>query len=191
MPYSWRERPTAKSQMSIISWTSPRPSCAIFPTSSVTSAPRASFSRRSSSPSSRTSSPRRGAGTSRHASNAAAARAIAASVDAASSRATRPISFPVIGVRMTRSPSVTRDASTPRRASSSPADGCTVVVAIAVDSRRRPEAAGGRHPVRRWRAPAPTCPSRRIARSTARRRARPPPGRARDRRSARAAPRPA
>ncbi len=66
-PYSWRERPTAKSQMSIISWTSPRPSWEIFPTSSVTSAPSASFSLRSSSPSRRTSSPRRGAGTSRHA----------------------------------------------------------------------------------------------------------------------------
>ena len=51
--------------MSIISCTSPRPSWAILPVSSVTSAPSASFSRRSSSPSSRTSSPRRGAGTSR------------------------------------------------------------------------------------------------------------------------------
>ena len=59
-PNSCRERPTARSQMSIISWTSPRPSCAILPVSSVTSAPSASFSRRSSSPNRRASSPRRG-----------------------------------------------------------------------------------------------------------------------------------
>ena len=32
-PCSWRERPTAKSQMSIISCTSPRPSCRILPIS--------------------------------------------------------------------------------------------------------------------------------------------------------------
>ena len=43
-PYSWRDRPTAKSQMSIISCTSPRPSWPILPASSVTSAPSASFS---------------------------------------------------------------------------------------------------------------------------------------------------
>ena len=61
-PYNWRDRPTAKSQMSIISCTSPRPSETILPTSSVTSAPKASFAARNSSPSRRTSSPRRGAG---------------------------------------------------------------------------------------------------------------------------------
>ncbi len=85
--------------MSIISWTSPRPSCAILPVSSVTSAPSASFSLRSSSPSSRTSSPRRGAGTSRQRSKAALARATAASVPAASVRAMRASGSPVIGVR--------------------------------------------------------------------------------------------
>ena len=36
-PWSWRDRPTAKSQMSIISCTSPRPSETILPASSVTS----------------------------------------------------------------------------------------------------------------------------------------------------------
>ena len=95
--------------MSIISCTSPRPSCAILPVSSVTSAPSASFSRRSSSPSRRTSSPRRGAGTSRHCSKAAAARAIAASVPAASVRATCASVSPVIGVRTSRSPTERRD----------------------------------------------------------------------------------
>ncbi len=39
-PYSWRDRPTAKSQMSIISWTSPRASAVILPASIVTSAAR-------------------------------------------------------------------------------------------------------------------------------------------------------
>ncbi len=98
-PKSCRERPTARSQMSIISCTSPRPSCAILPVSSVTSAPSASFSRRSSSPSSRTSSPRRGAGTSRQVSKASAARATAASVPAASVRLTWASGSPVMGVR--------------------------------------------------------------------------------------------
>ena len=32
-PYSWRDNPTAKSAMSIISWTSPSPSALIFPIS--------------------------------------------------------------------------------------------------------------------------------------------------------------
>ena len=39
-PASWRERPAAKSQMSIISWTSPRPSERILPASMVTRRPR-------------------------------------------------------------------------------------------------------------------------------------------------------
>ncbi len=42
-PYSWRDSPTAKSQMSIISWTSPRPSERILPASRLTSAPRSSL----------------------------------------------------------------------------------------------------------------------------------------------------
>ena len=54
-PNSWRDRPTARSQMSIISWTSPRPSERILPASIDTSAPRSALCSRSSSPSSRTS----------------------------------------------------------------------------------------------------------------------------------------
>ena len=115
-PKSCRERPTARSQMSIISCTSPRPSWAILPVSSVTSAPSASFSRRSSSPSSRTSSPRRGAGTSRQVSKASAARAIAASVPASSVRWTLASSSPVMGVRTSRSPSARVARSSPSRA---------------------------------------------------------------------------
>ncbi|MCY1296511.1 hypothetical protein D9M70_459000 [compost metagenome] len=66
-PYSWRERPTAKSQMSIISWTSPRPSEVILPASIETRRPRSALKARSSSPSRRISSPRFGAGTRRQA----------------------------------------------------------------------------------------------------------------------------
>src|SRR5690349_8782046 len=62
-----RDWPTAKSAMSIISCTSPNPSALILPFSSVTSAPRSSFATRSASPSRRMASPRRGAGTLRHA----------------------------------------------------------------------------------------------------------------------------
>src|SRR5439155_195109 len=57
-PCSWRERPTANSQMSIISCTSPRPSGRIFPVSSETSSPRGSLNYRSSSPRRRTTCPR-------------------------------------------------------------------------------------------------------------------------------------
>ena len=32
-PFNWRDKPTAKSQMSIISWTSPYPSCKDLPIS--------------------------------------------------------------------------------------------------------------------------------------------------------------
>ena len=39
-PYNCRDRPTAKSHMSIISWTSPSPSVRILPVSRVTSRPR-------------------------------------------------------------------------------------------------------------------------------------------------------
>ncbi len=62
--------PTAKSQMSIISWTSPRPSVRILPISSETSRPSISFFSRSATPTWRTISPRRGAGTARQARNA-------------------------------------------------------------------------------------------------------------------------
>ena len=56
--------------MSIISWTSPRPSERILPASIDTSAPRSALCSRSSSPSSRTSWPRTGAGTVRQVANA-------------------------------------------------------------------------------------------------------------------------
>ena len=59
-PCSWRDSPTAKSQMSIISWTSPRPSERILPASIDTSSPRASLCSRSSSPRRRTRLPRIG-----------------------------------------------------------------------------------------------------------------------------------
>ena len=78
-PCSWRERPTAKSQMSIISCTSPIASAGILPASSVTRVARSSLALRSSSPSRRTSSPRLGAGTSRHWTKAAEAAASAVS----------------------------------------------------------------------------------------------------------------
>ncbi|MNN37639.1 hypothetical protein D3C81_1515970 [compost metagenome] len=49
-PCSWRDRPTAKSQISIISCTSPSPSCRILPVSSDTSRPSAGLCSRSTSP---------------------------------------------------------------------------------------------------------------------------------------------
>ena len=69
-PEKKRLWPTAKSQMSIISCTSPRPSVRILPISSETSRPRSSFFSRRASPSWRTTSPRRGAGTARQATKA-------------------------------------------------------------------------------------------------------------------------
>ena len=73
-PYSMRDWPTAKSAMSIISCTSPSPSAWILPFSSVTSVPRSFLCVRSSSPTSRTASPRFGAGTVRHAAAVSTAR---------------------------------------------------------------------------------------------------------------------
>src|SRR5882757_6231695 len=64
-PYSMRDCPTAKSAISIISWTSPTPSALILPFSIDTRLPRASLYLRSSSPMRRTASPRFGAGTGR------------------------------------------------------------------------------------------------------------------------------
>ncbi len=65
-PCSWRDSPTAKSQMSIISWTSPRPSERILPASIDTSSPRSALCSRSSSPRRWTRLPRTGAGVVRH-----------------------------------------------------------------------------------------------------------------------------
>src|SRR6478735_10184781 len=114
--------------MSIISCTSPSPSCTIFPTSSVTSAPSVSFSRRSSSPSSRTSSPRLGAGTSRQAWKHSTERAIAASASASVVLWIWAIGSPVIGERTSRSPP---SYSMPRREKSS-AGSCVWVLVVVV-----------------------------------------------------------
>ena len=65
-PSSWRDRPTAKSQMSIISWISPSASERIFPTSMVTSSARSALCCSSRRPNCLTRAPRAGAGTLRH-----------------------------------------------------------------------------------------------------------------------------
>ena len=101
-PCSWRDRPTAKSQMSIISWTSPRPSERILPASIDTSSPSSALCSRSSSPSRRTRFPRTGAGVTRHSANAATDRSTAASTSAASPAG--PSDPPVIGVRASNAP---------------------------------------------------------------------------------------
>src|SRR6201993_562456 len=72
-----RDWPTAKSQMSIISCTSPSPSAMIFPVSSVTSWPSSCFNSRNALPRRRTVSPRTGPGVTRHFRNASCAREIA------------------------------------------------------------------------------------------------------------------
>ena len=73
-PYSWRDRPTAISPLSIISCTSPSPSGFDLPISSATSEPSASLWVRSASAHRRIASPRRGAGVVRQTLNAACAR---------------------------------------------------------------------------------------------------------------------
>ena len=78
-PWSCRDSPTAKSQISIISCTSPSPSDRIFPTSSEISSPRASLFARRSSPRVRTTSARFGAGRVRHSRNRASASPTSAS----------------------------------------------------------------------------------------------------------------
>ncbi len=78
-PYSCRDRPTAKSQMSTTSCTSPSASLGILPASSVMSSASAGLWARTASPNRRTSSPRRGAGTVRHAAKAAVERSTMAS----------------------------------------------------------------------------------------------------------------
>ncbi len=76
----------------------------ILPTSRVTSAPSSFLAARSSSPSSRTSSPRRGAGTLRQALNAACARAMTAGMSAGSVSRRRATSAPSIGECTARVP---------------------------------------------------------------------------------------
>ncbi len=105
-PYSWRERPTAKSQMSIISCTSPWPSARILPISSVTRSPSGSLSSRSALPRSRMRSPRLGAGRSRQVSNARADRASTVSHAAEDARRTDASGSPVVGLDDTSSSGV-------------------------------------------------------------------------------------
>src|SRR6266403_2458396 len=78
-----RDWPTAKSQMSIISCTSPSPSAIIFPVSSVTSFPRSCLNSRKALPRRRTVSPRTGPGVVRHFKKASCAREIALSYSSA------------------------------------------------------------------------------------------------------------
>ncbi len=113
-PYNWRERPTAKSQISIISWTSPRPSWVILPASQDTSSPSSALCRRNSSPNSRTSSPRRGAGTWRQARNACSARSTLAATAARPSSGTAARRLPSMGVCTASSPSRKALGSRPR-----------------------------------------------------------------------------
>ncbi len=134
-PCSWRDSPTAKSQMSIISCTSPSPSETILPASSVTSRPRSARAARSSSPSRRTSSPRRGAGTTRQARNAAWARSIRAAASVGETAASSATISPVSGERATRPsarprPAASRPAGTPQRSRRAAASSETVMSAV-------------------------------------------------------------
>ena len=96
-PCNCRDRPTAKSQMSIISWTSPMPSDKGFPHSMVTSRASASLWSRNALPNRRTSSPRRGAGTVRQLWKASFACAQALSISNSEAVGTEPIRLPSIG----------------------------------------------------------------------------------------------
>src|SRR5690348_16954719 len=124
--------------MSIISWTSPRPSEAIFPTSIDTSRPSAGLLARSSSPNSLTSSPRFGAGTARHCRNAAWALSIARLALSGSDSRTQATISPVMGERAASVPPMWLAGSTPSspssRATSAPSlEWSTVSVASASD----------------------------------------------------------
>src|ERR1051325_340688 len=99
-PVSWRERPTAKSQISIISCTSPWPSATIFPASSVTSWPSSCLASRKALPSWRISSPRLGAGTLCHFWKAAWARCAVASYCSGVAVRTVASTVPSLGERL-------------------------------------------------------------------------------------------
>ena len=114
-PCSWRESPTAKSQMSIISWTSPSPSERILPASIDTSSPSSALCSRSSSPRRRTRLPRSGAGVVRQVRKASWATATALSTSAGEPAA--PSVPPVIGVRVGRSPERDVTPTAPRSSS--------------------------------------------------------------------------
>src|SRR5215213_10551536 len=114
-PSSWRDRPTAKSQMSMASWTSPRDSEVIFPASIVTSSATSSLCSPRSSPRRLTSAPRTGAGTARHSRKASFASAIALSTSAPPAEGTSNSSSPVIGERaLTDAPVPSEGRSTPQ-----------------------------------------------------------------------------
>ena len=123
-PYSCRERPTAKSQMSIISWTSPRASEVILPTSRLISVARSSLCSASSSPSRLTRAPRAGAGTFRHARKALCARSTASSTDVASDHASELRRSPLTGEVASTSPAgASRSTPQAPRRSGSPGAG--------------------------------------------------------------------
>src|SRR5437868_1339154 len=92
-----RDWPTAKSQISIISCTSPSPSAIIFPVSSVTSCPRSCLNSRKALPRRRTVSPRTGPGVVRHFKKASCAREIALSYSSAEAVRTLASFWPLIG----------------------------------------------------------------------------------------------
>src|SRR5579871_810304 len=141
--------------MSIISCTSPRPSETILPASSVTTAPSAAFDARNSSPSRRTSSPRRGAGTSRQAAKAAFARAIVAGASLAGVSAMRAISLPSIGLRTDSVPPESSASEKPAARSTS----CPV----RIGSLHAPQF--GRYRPQMWRKGKPRGKAREIYRS--------------------------
>ena len=103
-PCNCRERPTAKSQMSIISCTSPSPSDSGLPQSRVTRRARSCFCARKALPNKRTSSPRRGAGTLRHVRKAAFDFSTASLTSSTVAVVTVPIRLPSIGLCTARSP---------------------------------------------------------------------------------------
>ena len=114
-PSSWRDSPTAKSQMSMASCTSPRDSERIFPASIVTSSATSALCSPNSSPRRLTNAPRTGAGTARHSRNASLASAIAASTSAWPAAGTSNNASPVIGERALRDgPVPGEERSTPQ-----------------------------------------------------------------------------
>ena len=96
-PYNWRDRPTAKSHTSMTSCTSPRASLRILPFSRLISRARSSLRALKVSPNRRTISPRRGAGTWRHALNARCAATTVSSYSAWLGVRTLARVFPEVG----------------------------------------------------------------------------------------------
>src|SRR3954468_17551317 len=105
--------------MSIISWTSPRASEVILPTSGLTSVARSRLCSRSSSPKRRTRPPRTGAGTVRQVRNASPARATARSTSVASCQPMEKIGSPLIGEVTGRSSAIASRSTPHRRRASS------------------------------------------------------------------------